>query len=77
LEEGVRVDDEQVYDKLNEIDYFERFIQEIEGIVKKQVRYCKKYPRSSDKSLLFRAKRGILPFQGKILHTLRVFRMTT
>ena len=31
----VKVDDERVYDKLNEIDCFERFIHEIEEVVKK------------------------------------------
>jgi uncharacterized protein YutE (UPF0331/DUF86 family) len=30
----IKVDDERVYDKLNEIDCFERFIQELEDIVK-------------------------------------------
>lgn len=33
MEEGVKVDDEQVYDKLNEIDCFERFIQELGAVV--------------------------------------------
>ncbi len=30
----IRVDDDRVYDKLNEIDCFERFIQELEAVVK-------------------------------------------
>jgi len=30
----IKVDNERVYDKLNEIDCFERFIQELEGVVK-------------------------------------------
>lgn len=30
----IKVDDDRVYDKLNEIDCFERFIQELEAVVK-------------------------------------------
>lgn len=30
----IKVDDERVYDKLNEIDCFEKFVQELEDIVK-------------------------------------------